>query len=406
MQYVADSAEVSMKIAIMLRHFEQKEGGVKVYTRKILPLLFSLGPQHEFLLLYQNPRLIGTYREHPNVVEVCVSGGGSVIWDQVAVPWVLRRHKVQLIFNPKFTVPLFTSAKKAFVLHGSEWFVINDQFLWYDRLYLKCAVPLYLVFADAIISVSQAVRRDAIRYGGASAAKLVTVQNGFDPEVFHPISDPERLCKVRAKYFLPEKFILWVGQIESRKNIARLLQAFSKIKDRVPHDLVIAGEQRFSFPMAAGAERDLKLVEKLQLSDRVRFTGWIGHDDLAAVYGLADLFARPSLCEGFGIPLLEAMACGCPILTANTCAPPEVAGDAAYLVDPFNVDAIAAGMLEMITNAPLRASKTASGLRRARNFSWTRCAREVLNVFDALARSASRKQAFVVDPRSGDLTLE
>jgi glycosyltransferase involved in cell wall biosynthesis len=382
-----------MKIAVMLRHFEQKDGGVKVYTRKVLPLVFSLAPQHNFVLLYQNPELIGTYRDYANVEEVCVGLVGSVLWDQIGVPWAARRHHVDLIFNPKFTVPLLGKAMKVFVLHGSEWFAINDQFLWYDRLYLKYAVPIYFRYANAIIAVSHAVKRDAVKFMGVSEAKVAAIQNGFDPSVFRAIADRDRLQRVAATYALPDQFILWVGQIESRKNIGRLLQAFARIRDRIPHQLVLAGEQRFSFPMAAGAARDLKLIEDLGLKNRVHFTGWIPHEDLAAVYVLADLFALPSLYEGFGIPLLEAMACECPIVTANTCAPPEVAGEAAYLVDPLNVDAIAEGMLEMLTNDPLRETKVAYGLQRVKNFNWEKCAREILTLFETLAHSASRWQA-------------
>lgn len=392
-----------MKIAVMLRHFEQKEGGVKVYTKKVLPLLFQLAPQHNFVLVYQNPALIGTYCEYANVAEVSARLPGSVIWDQLAVPWVAHRHRVDLIFNPKFTVPLFGGAMKVFVLHGSEWFVISDQFLWYDRLYLKYAVPIYFRYANAIIAVSHAVKRDAVKFVGVSEAKVAAIHNGYDPSVFHVIEDTDRLQSVAANYALPDQFILWVGQLESRKNIGRLLRAFARIRDSIPHQLVLAGEQRFSFPMAAGAARDLKLIEELGLEDRVHFTGWIPHEDLAAVYALADLFAFPSLYEGFGIPLLEAMACECPILTADTCAPPEVAGEAAYLVDPLSVDAIAEGMLEMLMNEPLRETKVAYGRERVKNFSWEKCAREIFTLFETLAHSASRPQAMpvgAIQPRS------
>ena len=104
-----------MKIGIMLRHYEQQEGGVKVYTKKVLPLLFSLGPQHQYLLIYQNPKLLGTYSNYPNVEEVAASMPGTVTWDQIAVPWVARKHRLDLIFNPKFTVPFICKAKTVFV---------------------------------------------------------------------------------------------------------------------------------------------------------------------------------------------------------------------------------------------------------------------------------------------------
>jgi glycosyltransferase involved in cell wall biosynthesis len=367
-----------MRIGIMLRHYEQQEGGVKVYTKRVLPLLFTLGSQHQYVLIYQNPKLLGTYAKYPNVEEVAATLPGTVPWDQIAVPRVARRKRVDLIFNPKFTVPLFTRAKTVFVLHGSEWFVIPEHFKRYDQFYFNRAVPLYCRHSDAFIAVSNAVKADVVKYIGVSPEKVAPIHNGFDPGVFQPVRDPAKLQAVREKYKLPEKFILWAGQIESRKNIARLLQAFAKIKDQVPHHLVMAGALRWSSGGELGVIRDLGIAE------RICQPGWIDHGDLPAVYCLADQFAFPSLYEGFGIPLLEAMACGCPIVTANTCAPPEVCAGAARLVDPLNVDDIATAMLEVLRNPSLREQMSARGIERAKDFGWEKCTREILALFDRL----------------------
>jgi glycosyltransferase involved in cell wall biosynthesis len=362
----------------MLRHYEQQEGGVKVYTKRILPLLFTLGNRHQYVLIYQNPRLLGTYSQYPNVEEVAARMPGTVTWDQIAVPLMARRKRVDLIFNPKFTVPLFTRAKKVFVLHGSEWFVIPEHFKRYDRFYFNRAVPLYCRHADAFIAVSNAVKTDVVNYIGVDPAKVAPIHNGFDPDIFQQVRDPAKLQAVRAKYRLPERFILWAGQIESRKNIARLLQAFARIKDDVPHHLVMAGALRWS----SGTE--LSVIKELGIEARICQPGWIDHGDLAAVYSLAEEFAFPSLYEGFGIPLLEAMACGCAIVTANTCAPPEVCDGAARLVDPLDVAAIATAMREVLLDTQLRAKLAARGLERARDFGWEKCAHEILALFDRL----------------------
>jgi glycosyltransferase involved in cell wall biosynthesis len=382
-----------MRIGLMLRHFEQKEGGVKVYTQSLLPLLFTLGAAHEFVLIYQNPRLIGTYRNYQNVEETALTLPGAVLWDQVCIPWVVAHRKLDLVFNPKFTAPLLGSFKKVFVLHGSEWFVIPQHFLWYDRVYLRVAVPLYLRAASAVIAVSHAVRTDVLRCTRVSPRKVIAIQNGYDTGRFRLIHDRERLRGVAERYRLPERFVLWAGQIESRKNIGRLLRAFASIKGQIPHTLVIAGAQRFTFPRAAGAERELRLIDSLDLRDRVHFAGWISHEDLPALYNLAELFLLPSLHEGFGIPLLEAMACGCPIVTANTCAPPEVTDGAAFLVDPLNVDSIASGIIEVLGDEDLRASLVARGLRRSKDFSWERCAAEVLALLESVAADHSEHGA-------------
>jgi glycosyltransferase involved in cell wall biosynthesis len=362
----------------MLRHYEQHEGGVKHYTKTLLPLLFTLGARHQYVLIYQNPKLLGTYASYPNVEELVTRMPGTLLWDQVGVPWVTRAKKLDIIFNPKFTIPFLHPAKKIFVLHGSEWFVIPGHFKWYDRLYVGSLVPLYCRRADAFIAVANKVKQDAVEYVNADPNKVFTVYNGFDPKQFYFIDDPARLEAVRTRYKLPEKYVLWVGQIESRKNVKRLLRAFAEIAKEFAHQLVIAGEQRWS------TQSELSEIKQLGLEERIQFIGWIPHTDLPAIYRLADLFAFPSLYEGFGIPLVEAMACGCPIVTATTCAPPEVVGGAGYLVDPYDVAAIAAGMRTVLRDATLRQKMIARGLERAKEFSWEKCATEVLAVFDAV----------------------
>src|SRR6185437_12300479 len=206
--------------------------------------------------------------------------------------------------------------------------------------------------------------------------------NAIDPKQFYFIRDEARLADVRTRYGLPEKFVLWVGQIESRKNVKRLLRAFAQVAHEFPHRLVIAGEQRWS------TRQELSEVGALGLEGRIQFLGWVQHADLPAIYRLAELFAFPSLYEGFGIPLVEAMACGCPILTANTCAPPEVVAGAGYLVNPYDVGAIAAGLRSTLSDPGLRAAMIARGLERAQDFSWEKSAREVLAVFDWVAAGA------------------
>jgi glycosyltransferase involved in cell wall biosynthesis len=372
-----------MKIGVMLRHYEQHEGGVKHYTKTLLPLLFSLGRQHRYTLIYQNPKLIGTYAAFPNVEEIAARMPGTLLWDQVAVPWAIRHRGLDIIFNPKFTIPFFTRPKKVFVLHGSEWFAIPKHFKWLDQMYFGKLVPLYCRHADAFISVANAVKDDAVRYVHADPSRIYTVYNAIDPTRFHFIEDAGQLEAVRQKYQLPDKYVLWVGQIESRKNVKRLLQAFAQVARELPHRLVIAGEQRWS------TQGELADVDRLGIRDRLQMLGWVSHEDLPAIYRMAELFAFPSLYEGFGIPLVEAMACGCPVLTATTCAPPEVVDGAGYLVDPYDVAAIAAGMRTLLLDEERRRAMIARGLERAKQFSWEKCAREVLAVFDAVGAGAA-----------------
>ena len=365
-----------MKIGIMLRHMEQHHGGVLVYTHNLLREMLALDTPHEFVLIYRNPDLIRSYADGDRVREIAVQAPSALAWDQMAVPWLERKERFDVIFNPKFTVPFLSKAKKVFVLHGSEWFVIPEAYLWYDRCYTHTLTSLYCRNADGVITVSNVVKEDIVKFTGVKPEKVVPVHNGFDPNRFHVIQNSLLLEAVRQEYQLPERFILWTGQIYPPKNLGRLLEALAQVKDEIPHKLVIAGEERWR------AKEDLELIERLGIKDRIHFTGWVSHDHLPAFYNLADLFVLPSLYEGFGIPLLEAMACGCPVLTSTTGSPPEVVGDAGYLVNPTNVEAIASGILEVLSNPVLREVMVTKGLKRVKEFSWEKCARKTLTVLE------------------------
>jgi glycosyltransferase involved in cell wall biosynthesis len=196
------------------------------------------------------------------------------------------------------------------------------------------------------------------------------------------VSDPERLAAVRRRYDLPERFILFLGAVEPRKNLLRLIEAFAALKPALRREtpLVVAG--------AHGWLNDSvrERVGKLGLDKSVLFPGYIAGDDVAALYSLATVFAYPSLWEGFGLPVLEAMACGTPVLTSNVSALPEVAGDAALFVTPTDVEAIADGLARLLDDAALRAELGARGVRRTAAFSWKRCARETLAVYTSVVR--------------------
>lgn len=369
-----------MRIGIMLRHYEQHGGGLKVHTRSLLPRLLRAGAEHDFVLMYRNPDLIGTHEEYPNVQEVALDVPGSVTWDQIAVPWLERKNPVDVIFNPKFAVPFFGRAKKVFVLHGSEWFQIPEAYPWYDRTYNQIALPAYCKHADAFITPTRKGKEDAIEITDVESSKVHPVHHGYE-ERFRVIDDERRLKEVEAEYDLPSKFILWLGQHYPPKNVGRLFKAFGSLTDRIDHDLVVTGERRW------GTDQDLELLDQMGINERVHFTGWVTDEDLPALYNLAEVFAFPSFYEGFGLPLLEAMACGCPVVTSKTGAPPEVVADAGLLVDPYSVDEIAEGILKVVTDDERQREMRKKGLNRVESFSWEQSARETLEVIEGVGQS-------------------
>ena len=365
----------------MLRHYDQHMGGVRVYTRKLLEAMLDLRSGHEFVFLYRHPALVGTHAGDPQVQEVALPARTFLGWDQVAVPRAVRRHRIDLLFNPKYSIPLRAPCPSVWVCHGLDWYVMPWASRFVDRLSHRFLVPRYAARAAAIIAVSEVTRRHVLQYLPVAADRVFTVYSGVD-DVFRRSPDPERLRAVRAKYALPERFLLYAGAIYPPKNFTRLVRAYARVGPERGIPLVIAGgENRFL------SERELREPEALGIGDWVRRPGWVDQEELAAFYALAEALLLPSLFESCGLPVLEAMAAGCPVVTADRYGTKELAEGAALLVDPESVDSIAAGIRRVLDDADLRGELVAAGRERSRSFEWRRCAAETLRVLERVGEA-------------------
>lgn len=251
--------------------------------------------------------------------------------------------------------------------------------------------------ADAIVTVSHSARRDLLRLHRIASERVTVVHEAAGP-AFRCVDDPNELDAVRARYRLPDRFILYVGTIEPRKNLPRLLDAFAAARGAgVPHDLVCAGPYGWS-------SRHLSArVAALGLTRAVHFIGYVPAADLPLVYNLSEIFAFPSLYEGFGLPVVEAMACGVPVITSKSSSLGEIAGGAALTVDPEDTGALAEAIDRLARNAALRAELSTRGLAQARTFSWQRTAREMLAVYARAAGVAVRVPETATATASVDL---
>jgi glycosyltransferase involved in cell wall biosynthesis len=364
----------------MLRHFGEP-GGIGVYTTNVLKALLRTDHEHHYLLIYNTPAHLGRFSSFPQVTEKVVPASSKLWWDQIAIPHLARKERLDLIYNPKLSVPFFTRCKTVLVMHGAEQFAVPWAYKWYDRMYFSVANRLYCKRADAIISMTHTGAKDIARYMGANPRKIHVVYEAYNEHC--RVLDLAETAVVKKKYSLPERFMLFVGGLNPVKNFGNVLKAYKQVQGRSPHKLVVVGFKRWKF------ESDLELIEELGLRDQILFTGFVPDDDIPAFYNLADLFLFPSLYEGFGIPVLEAMACGCPVITTKTGCTPEVAGDAAFLVDPYNPDEIAKAIQQVLRDEGLRKDLIEKGLRRAKQFSWEKCARETLAVLNNLHAFAS-----------------
>ncbi len=372
-----------MKIGIMLRHLEEHGGGVAVYTRNLLREMLNLYTPHEWVLIYPDDRYLGTYSKHSNVTEVVVKAPHVFLWDQFAVKKVEAREKLDLIFNPKYSVPLRAGCPSVFVSHGLDWYVMPWGSRFLDRLSHKYLFPRYAKKANAIIAVSDTTKEHLIEYLGIEEERIHTVYHAVG-DMFRKEIPKEKIESVLRQFRLPNRYYLYVGQIYPPKNFGRLLRAYAQVGPDQGIPLVVAGEHTWM----SGDE--IALINELKLQKWVVWTHWVEHDKLPAIYRGAEALLLPSLYESFGMPILEAMACGCPVITSNRFGTLEVAGDAAVLVDPTDVASIAGGMRRVLFNHDERARLIEAGHKRADQFTWKSAAEGTLHVLESvLARSVS-----------------
>ncbi|MGH7481101.1 MAG: glycosyltransferase family 4 protein, partial [Longimicrobiales bacterium] len=271
--------------------------------------------------------------------------------------------------------------------HIRTVFTLHDLIFQFDPAshkplniaFLKTMMPRFLHAADAIISVSECSKRDAMRIYNIAPDKIHVIYEGVDPR-FKPVDDLAQLDTVRHTYNLPERFILHLGTIEPRKNLPTLFEALTQLK---AHTLVVAGKTGWL------TESIFARLDELGVRDRVRFAGYVPDADLPTLISAATVLAMPSKYEGFGLPVLEAMACGTPVIASNTSSLPEVGGDAALYAPPNDVRAWVQAIDRIMGDASLRRSMYDQGLQQASKFRWDTTARQTLSVYDSVVREQS-----------------
>lgn len=299
-------------------------------------------------------------------------------WEQLIQPFVLWQEKIDLLHSLAFVTPLVSPCPSVITIYDLSFVVFPQAFRYSKRLYLTLFTRLSARKARRIITISESTKRDAVRLLGVSPEKVDVVYCGVD-KAFRPLPERE-VAPFRQKRGLPDRFILFVGTIEPRKNVARLVEAYSRLKDRQVK-LVIGGARGWLY------EEVFARVEELGLTGDVLFAGYIPPDELPLWYNAAELFVYPSLYEGFGLPPLEAMACGTPVITSNVSSLPEVIGEAGLTVDPMDSKGLSEAMNQVLGDEALRQSMRERGLARVSRFSWARAARETVEVYQrALGR--------------------
>lgn len=306
-----------------------------------------------------------------------------ILWEQLVLPRELQRWRADLVHAPAHVAPLAAPCPSVVTFHDLSFFVLPGAFNRSNRAYLQLFSRLTARRARRFIAVSESTRQDLIRWLGVSPNSIAVVPNGVDPD-FRPEPDQRRIAEFRRTHGLPDRFILYLGTLEPRKNLPALLRAYARARlQGLNAPLVLAGGPGW------GVETILKEIEDLDLQKHVRLTGYVASDERALWYNAATLFAYPSLYEGFGLPVLEAMACGTPVVASNRSSLPEVVGDAGILIDPSDTAGLADALLDLLRDDERRSHLSDRGLVRARRFTWDAAARATRQVYQA-ARETSR----------------
>jgi glycosyltransferase involved in cell wall biosynthesis len=298
-----------------------------------------------------------------------------LVWEQTGLPGLVQKTALDLLHSPHYTRPVALGCASVVTFHDMTFFLYPRYHTLFKRLYFPFAMRNSARSADALIAVSENTKKDILQHLNVPDSKIHVVYHGVD-ERFSPLYDKEQLNSISLKYNLPEDFILYVGVVEPRKNLIALLNAFRNLnKTNKNLRLVIVGQTGW------GYDKVMELVETPELKGTVLLTGYIPPDELPAIYNLAKIFVYPSIYEGFGLPVLEALACGTPTITTSVSALPEIIGDAGVLVPPDNDQALLDAMQTLLENDSEQNRLSKKGVQRAAFFTWERAARETCKVY-------------------------
>ena len=354
----------------------QHGSGVSHYAARLLAALVARGDERRYALLAGRP-LNGQF-PYGTLGQVGAQLPNRTLWMQFVLPRTLARLKPELCHFTNSIAPLAAPCPFVVTLHDMSLFLYASMQPLKSLLLVRSLIRAVARRAGAVITVSHSARRDILAGLDLPPDKVRAVYEAASPG-YRPLAGDAALERVRSKYGLHEPFILFVGTVEPRKNLGRLVQAFARLRRQGRRErLVLAGQLGWKYDSV------LRQIDEAGEAQSVRLLGYVPEADLPALYNLAHAVAFPSLYEGFGLPVVEGMACGTPVLTSDCSSMAELGEGAALLVDPLQVEAIADGLDRLLSDETLRGELRAAGLIRAAQFSWERAAAETVAVYQGL----------------------
>jgi len=373
-----------MRVAIDATSIPPQPAGAGVYAIELVRAMMERDAHDGYAVFARGAWFDDAASERRNWRVERVGAGSRearLLWEQTRLPGSLARMGIDVLHSTHHTLPLRPmKTKRVVTVHDVTFFRIPERYPPARRMYMQTMTRLSARVADAIIVPSSAVRDDVVRTLGVDSSKISVVYEAAAAR-HRPVTAAECL-PVRARYRVEAPYVLSVGSREPGKNRERLVRAMRDLRDSgIDRRLLIVGQPAWKH------DDEETLVDELGMRDRVIFAGYVPDDDLPALYSACDAFAFPSLYEGFGVPVLEAMACGAPVVTSNVSATAEVAGSAAVLVDPRSTTSIRDGLRRALTDDGLRRDLATFGRARAAQFSWRRAADETYAVYERVARA-------------------
>jgi len=371
-----------MFIGLDGRPTQGRFAGDSTYWRGLIDGLSHINSGDEFIIYLDAHLPEPKFSISRNIRARVLHSANSRIWSGWTFPNAVRDDGIQ-VAHVQYTIPPRMLCPTVTTIHDVSFKRYPEFFSFKDRWILNRAVKFAKKHAARIIAPSDFTKSELVALYGVDPEKITVTYEGHDDQ-FRTMIGKEAVLAVAEKYGIESAYVLTVGVIQPRKNLHRLLEGFAQFKTAHPceHKLVIVGKYGW---MEAGLE---KQIEDLGLADDVLLTGYVPYEDLPALYSAADVFVYPSVYEGFGLPPVEAMACGTPVITGNQASLPEIVGEAGLMVDPFDSDAFADALERVLFDRLLRAEMFALGLDQVANFSWDAMARRTLEIYHEIAEGA------------------
>ena len=351
--------------------------GVEVYAAELIRHLAKLDHENEYILYFRTKPQPWFYNLPPNFKVKLIPF--PKFWTQLRLSWEMMMHPVDVLVILASALPLYHPKNSVFTAHDIAYEFFPGAFTNFMRAYLIFSTRYAVSHAAKILAVSQATKNDLVKVYNTDPDKIAVTPLAYNVQVYRPMPYQEVQPTLDRLGLIYKKYILFVGTLQPRKNIEKLVDAFIKLKQesRIEEKLVIAGGRGWLW------EPIVKKIENVGMQDSIKLLGYVDDADLPALYNGAVLLTLPALYEGFGLPPLEAMACGIPTVVSNLSSLPEVAGDAGVLVDPKSADSIAEGLLKVLMDKNLQQDLSRKGLEQAKKFSWEDTAKKTLAVLES-----------------------